>query len=86
MFEIQKTFVMDKYGKIYSITLNIAKSKDGRNILYDINKINEVGYGDVLSNAKGKRSSHINPNFVNKSIYQSKNNVNMENITDKGVE
>ena len=39
---------MDKYGKIYSVTLNIAKSKDGRNILYDINKINEVGYGDVL--------------------------------------
>ena len=70
---------MDKYGKIYSVTLNIAKSKDGRNILYDINKINEVGYGDVLSNAKGKRSSHINPNFVNNSISQSENNVNTKN-------
>ena len=70
---------MDKYGKIYSVTLNIAKSKDGRNILYDINKINEVGYGDVLSNAKGKRSSHINPNFVTNSISQSENNVNTKN-------
>ena len=78
-WEFRNAFVMDKYGKIYSVTLNIAKSKDGRNILYDINKINEVGYGDVLSNAKGKRSSHINPNFVNNSISQSKNNVNTKN-------
>lgn len=70
---------MDKYGKIYSVTLNIAKSKDGRNILYDINKINEVGYGDVLSNAKGKRSSHINPNFVTNSISENRNNVNTKN-------
>ena len=78
-WEFRNAFVMDKYGKIYSVTLNIAKSKDGRNILYDINKINEVGYGDVLSNAKGKRSSHINPNFVTNSISQSKNNVNTKN-------
>ena len=85
-WEFRNAFVMDKYGKIYSVTLNIAKSKDGRNILYDINKINEVGYGDVLSNAKGKRSSHINPNFVNNSISQSENNVNTKNNTDKGVD
>ena len=78
-WEFRNAFVMDKYGKIYSVTLNIAKSKDGRNILYDINKINEVGYGDVLSNAKGKRSSHINPNFVTNSISQSENNVNTKN-------
>ena len=78
-WEFRNAFVMDKYGKIYSVTLNIAKSKDGRNILYDINKINEVGYGVVLSNAKGKRSSHINPNFVNNSISQSENNVNTKN-------
>lgn len=78
-WEFRNAFVMDKYGKIYSVTLNIAKSKDGRNILYEINKINEVGYGDVLSNAKGKRSSHINPNFVTNSISQSENNVNTKN-------
>ena len=85
-WEFRNAFVMDKYGKLYSVTLNIAKSKDGRNILYDINKINEVGYGDVLSNAKGKRSSHINPNFVTNSISQSENNVNTKNDTDKGVD
>ena len=85
-WEFRNAFVMDKYGKLYSVTLNIAKSKDGRNILYDINKINEVGYGDVLSNAKGKRSSHINPNFVTNSISQSENNVNTKNNTDKGVD
>lgn len=78
-WEYRNAIVMDKYGKLYSVTLNIAKSKDGRNILYDINKINEVGYGDVLSNAKGKRSSHINPNFVTNSISQSENNVNTKN-------
>ena len=78
-WEFRNAFVMDKYGKIYSVTLNIAKSKDGRNILYDINKINEVGYGDVLSNAKGKRSSHINPNFVTNSISQNSKNVNTKN-------
>mgnify|MGYP004610056599 CR=1 FL=1 len=85
-WEFRNAFVMDKYGKLYSVTLNIAKSKDGRNILYDINKINEVGYGVVLSNAKGKRSSHINPNFVTNSISQSENNVNTKNNTDKGVD
>ena len=78
-WEYRNAIVMDKYGKLYSVTLNIAKSKDGRNILYDINKINEVGYGVVLSNAKGKRSSHINPNFVTNSISQSENNVNTKN-------
>lgn len=78
-WEYRNAIVMDKYGKLYSVTLNIAKSKDGRNILYDINKINEVGYGVVLSNAKGKRSSHINPNFVTSSISQSENNVNTKN-------
>jgi len=40
----------------------------------------------VLSNAKGKRSSHINPNFVTNSISQSENNVNTKNNTDKGVD
>ena len=42
-WEYRNAIVMDKYCKLYSVTLNIAKSKDGRNILYDINKINEVG-------------------------------------------
>ena len=78
-WEYRNAIVMDKYGKLYSVTLNIAKSKDGRNILYDINKINEVGYGVVLSNAKGKRSSHINPNFVTNSISENRNNVNTKN-------
>lgn len=36
--------------KIYSVTLNIAHTKDGRNILYDINKISELGVDTVLTN------------------------------------
>ena len=40
----------------------------------------------MLSNAKGKRSSHINPNFVTNSISQSENNVNTKNNTGKGVD
>ena len=40
----------------------------------------------MLSNAKGKRSSHINPNFITNSISQSENNVNTKNNTGKGVD
>ncbi len=39
-----------KYNKIvWEITLNIAKTKDKRNILYDINKIKKVDSADVSS-------------------------------------
>lgn len=38
-----------KTRKIYSVLLNIAHTKDGRNILYDINKIKELGVDTVLA-------------------------------------
>lgn len=39
-----------KYNKtILEITLNIAKTKDKRNILYDINQIKKVDSADVSS-------------------------------------
>ena len=55
----KKAIIMDMKGNIYEATLNIAHSRDGRNILYDINKITVIGHGAVPSNSKS-RGSHIN--------------------------
>ena len=65
-------------GEIYTATLNIAKTRDGRNILYDINKISRIGHGDVPSNAKSKRGSHINSNTANDKVSQKEDNVKNE--------
>lgn len=62
-WEYRTAYVQDIKGNIYSVTLNIAKAKDGRNILYDVNNIKKVGHGVVPSNANSKRGSHINPDF-----------------------
>lgn len=80
-WEHRVAFLMDKKGNIYSATLNIAKTRDGRNILYDINKIKNIGHGAVSSNAEGnntqsKRDSHINPNVSTDSISQNSENSN----------
>lgn len=50
-------------NKKYAVDYTIQDEKYDN--IESLDKINEVGYGVVLSNAKGKRSSHINPNFVN---------------------
>ena len=70
--------IMDNKGNIYSACLNIAKTKDGRNILYDINKISNIGHGDVPSNAKSKRGSHINPNVAKNNLSQNNDNVKIK--------
>lgn len=44
-------------GEIIEATLNIGNTRDGRKVLYDINKIKTVGHGVVAS-----KGSHINPN------------------------
>lgn len=74
-WEYRYAEIMDNKGNIYSACLNIAKTKDGRNILYDINKISNIGHGVVPSNAKSKRGSHINPNVAKNNLPQNNNNV-----------
>lgn len=48
-WEFRIAYAQDKKGRIYEMTLNIAKSREGRNILYDINNIKEIDHGDVAS-------------------------------------
>lgn len=40
-WEYRKTYIQDRYGKIYEATLNIANGRD-RRILYDINNIRQI--------------------------------------------
>ncbi len=67
-WEYRTVHLIDKSGNIYSATLNIGLAKDGRKILYDINKISNIGHGVVPSASKKKRGSHINPDIADKSI------------------
>lgn len=70
-WEIGTSIIQTKNGNLYEVTLNIAKTKDGRNILYDVNKIKKVGHGDVPSDVNNKSGSHINPNFTGSSVSQN---------------
>lgn len=65
----RQAFLMKKDGSILSANLNIAHTKDGRNLLYDINKITVIGHGVVPSNSKS-RGSHINTNNGKNNISQ----------------
>ena len=58
-WEYRTAYAMDKNGKIYEMNLNIAKSRDGRKILYDINNIKEIDHGVVASKGLAhKNQSH----------------------------
>lgn len=48
-WEYRSAYIVSSNGFIYSLTLNIAKSRDGRNILYDVNNIKKVGQASLLS-------------------------------------
>ena len=79
-WEYRTAYLIDRKGEIYKATLNIGKSKDGRNILYDINKISNIGHGVVFSNGvekiDTKRNSLINPNVAKTNVSQNIKNVN----------
>ena len=48
-WKYRKAYVQTKDGTLYSVNLNIALAKDGRNIFYDVNDIKEIGVGIVPS-------------------------------------
>lgn len=79
-WEYRNVYLINRKGEIYKATLNIGKSKDGRNILYDINKISNIGHGVVFSNGvekiDTKRNSLINPNVAKTNVSQNIKNVN----------
>lgn len=57
-WKIGTSIVQTKNGNLYEVTLNIAKTKDGRNILYDVNKIKKSGTATCpqMSITKGART------------------------------
>ena len=79
-WEHRNAYLINRKGEIYKAILNIGKSKDGRNILYDINKISNIGHGAVFSNGvekiDTKRNSLINPNVAKTNVSQNIKNVN----------
>ena len=87
-WEYRQTYIQQKDGSIYSATLNIAKTKDGRNILYDINNIKKVDDGVVASVLpKGRMGSLITSTF-DESVSQNNPNVNnnVKNSLDVDIE
>ena len=56
-------------GKLYSVQLNIANTSDGRFILYDINKISELGIDTMLADKKSAASQHSK--FTKNSVSQN---------------
>ena len=46
-WEFRTATMVNENGSIFDVLLNIAKARDGRRILYDINKIKKVGRTDV---------------------------------------
>ena len=72
---------MQKNNKIFEAKINVAKARDGRNILYDINKIKEIGHGVVSSKSpKAQRDSHINPDFYEPILSQKDTSVNTNSL------
>lgn len=57
-WEHRTTYLQDIKGRIYEATLNIARAKDGRDILYNISNVKEVDAGAVPSHLTN-RGSHI---------------------------
>ena len=89
-WEYRNVYLINRKGEIYKATLNIGKSKDGRNILYDINKISNIGHGAVFSNGvekiDTKRNSLINPNVVKTNVSLNTNNVNEKFYIDEDTD
>ena len=56
--------------------LNIAKTRDGRNILYDINKIHQVGETTLSAKKQTGQNSFL---MDNNSITNNSKNVNTQN-------
>lgn len=63
-------------GEIYEVTLNIGQARDGRNILYDINQIKNIGRASLPESGNDSgNGSHTNSD-ADKSIPQNQSVVN----------
>ena len=77
-WNIRKTYVQDKNGKIFEVLLNIGKAEDGRNILYALSNIKNVDAGEVPSASYEEGRAHI-INISNNTIPQNNPTVKKEN-------
>lgn len=57
-WEYKKTYLATKLGGVYETTLNIARTKDGRKVLYALSNTKKVDDGVVFSAHKGKELAH----------------------------
>lgn len=80
-WEFRTAYAKDKSGRIYEMSLNIGKSRDGRKILYDINNIKEIDSGDVAS-----KGTQRNDQSLNSSKTRNKRNVNKKHPFTKNNE
>lgn len=77
-WEMRTVYIQNKKNKkVYSAILNIANAKDGRKILYDINKITEVKDADGASVPlkSGMGAAETITSAINESIPKSNDDV-----------
>ena len=74
-WDLRKAYVQDRKGNIYETILNIAKTHDGRNILYALSNTKQIDEGEVPSTQNG-RGSHTIRLSVTDSIPENSKNVN----------
>ena len=76
-WDLRKTYIQDRSGRIYEATLNIAKGRD-RNILYAISNVTQIdkraARGDVPSTVSG-RGSLTKSNSSVENVAQAEENV-----------
>ena len=72
-WEYRTLNIMTQKGDIFDAVLNIAKTEDGRNLLYEVKIKKKIGK-DVKTADSGLASS----NLPKKSVSQAKNNVNTQ--------
>ena len=75
-WEYKKAYMQDVNGRIYETTLNIAKTADGRNVLYALSNTKQIDEGVVPSAHNKERGSHTNRLSVDNNISQNNSIVN----------
>ena len=75
-WEFKTAILTDKNGNLFTATLNIANTRDGRKILYDINKIKSIGRATVPATAYGKQKGwRTNSNTSTDSVSHTSEDV-----------
>lgn len=82
-WERRRAYMQDKNGSIYETTLNIAKTRDGRNILYALSQTKKVDDGEVSSASKEEGLAHKQSTF-DSIVPQGETSVNSNYMQNEG--